>query len=195
MVLFGGIHILGSMGSLICKPHLYNFGLFPGKSAAIVFNNKIELFVKVKGQGPGVFRLLGFRFLGSERSLETLKWEHLTINKRSSEGWRLPLKTWINNNSSREILKSHVLQCAAKSNRVERHSPVHSWLHKKGCHFSKTQSCANRKKCVLGRTVRGKQETTLFPVLFHYEYIKILLLYFKKNLGFKNVRLLRKNRK
>ena len=29
------------------------------------------------------------------------------------------MKTWINNNSSREILKSRVLQCTAKSNRVE----------------------------------------------------------------------------
>ena len=48
-------------------------GLFPGKSAATVFNNKIELFEKVEGQGPGVFRLLDFRFLGYERPLETLK--------------------------------------------------------------------------------------------------------------------------
>ena len=29
------------------------------------------------------------------------------------------MKTWINNNSSREILKSRVLQCTVKSNRVE----------------------------------------------------------------------------
>ena len=29
------------------------------------------------------------------------------------------MKTWINNNSSREILKSHVLQYTEKSNRVE----------------------------------------------------------------------------
>ena len=61
-------------------------GLFPGKSAATVSNNKIELFEKAKGQGPGSFRLLGFRFLGYERPSETLKWEHLTINKHSSEG-------------------------------------------------------------------------------------------------------------
>ena len=39
------------------------------------------------------------------------------------------------------------------------------------------------------RTQRRRQETTLFPVLFHYKYFKILLLYFKKNLGFKNLRL------
>ena len=32
-------------------------GLFPGKSAATVFNNEIELFEKVEGQGPGIFRL------------------------------------------------------------------------------------------------------------------------------------------
>ena len=49
--------------------------------------------------------------------------------------------------------------------------------------------------CVLKKTGRGRQETTLFPVLFHYEYFKILLLYFKKYLGFKNLRLLRKMRK
>ena len=48
-------------------------GLFPGKSAATVFNSKIELFEKAKGQGPGSFRLLGFRFLGYERPPETLK--------------------------------------------------------------------------------------------------------------------------
>ena len=36
-------------------------GLFPGKSGATVFNNKIELFEKTEDQGPGVFRLLGFR--------------------------------------------------------------------------------------------------------------------------------------
>ena len=48
-------------------------GLFPGKSGATVFNNKIELFEKVKDQGPGVLRLLGFRFLGYEIPLETLK--------------------------------------------------------------------------------------------------------------------------
>ena len=56
-------------------------GLFPGKSAASAFNNKIELFEKAEGQGPGVFRLLGFRFLGYETPPEMLKWEHLTINK------------------------------------------------------------------------------------------------------------------
>ena len=59
-------------------------GLFRGKSAATIFNNKIELFEKAEGQGPVVFRLLGFRFLGYERPPEMLKWEHLTINKRSS---------------------------------------------------------------------------------------------------------------
>ena len=48
-------------------------GLFPGKSTATVFNNKTELFEKAKNQGPGVFRLLGFRFLGYERPLEMLK--------------------------------------------------------------------------------------------------------------------------
>ena len=40
--------------------YIYNIymhisALFPGKSAATVFNNKIELFEKVEGQGPGVF--------------------------------------------------------------------------------------------------------------------------------------------
>ena len=48
-------------------------GLFPGKSAATVFNNKIELFEKTEDQGPGVFRLLGFRFSGHERPPKTLK--------------------------------------------------------------------------------------------------------------------------
>ena len=32
-----------------------NAGLFSGKLAATVFNNKIELFQKVEGQGPGFF--------------------------------------------------------------------------------------------------------------------------------------------
>ena len=48
-------------------------GLFPGKSAVTIFNNKTELFEKAKGQGPGVFKLLGSRFLGYERPLEMLK--------------------------------------------------------------------------------------------------------------------------
>ena len=47
--------------------------VIPGKSAATVFNNKIELFEKAEGQGPMVFRLLGFRFLGYERPPEMLK--------------------------------------------------------------------------------------------------------------------------
>ena len=64
----------------------YYPGLFPGKSAATFFNNKTELFEKAKGQGPESFRLLSFRFLGYERPPETLQWEHLTINKSSSEG-------------------------------------------------------------------------------------------------------------
>ena len=38
-------------------------GLFPGKLAATVFNNKIELFEKAEG----------FRFLGYERPMETLR--------------------------------------------------------------------------------------------------------------------------
>ena len=42
---------------------------------------------------------------------------------------------------------------------------------------------------------KTRQETTLFPVLFYYEYFKTLLLYFKKYLGFKYLRLLRKMRK
>ena len=75
------------------------------------------------------------------------------------------------------------------------HSTAHSRSHEKGYHFSKTQSYGNGKKCALGRTRRGRQETTLFSVLFHYEYFKILLLYFKKYLGFKNLRLQRKIRK
>ena len=105
------------------------------------------------------------------------------------------MKTWINNNSSREILKSRVLQCTAKSNRVEsllsllrQHSTASSRSHEKGYRFSKTQSYGNGKKCVLERTRPGRQETTLFPVLFHYKCFKILLLYFQKYLGFKNLR-------
>ena len=101
------------------------------------------------------------------------------------------MKAWINN-SSREILKSHVLQCTAKPNRVENfvyHSTACSRSHEKGYHFSKAQCYRNGNKCMLGRTQWGRQETTLFPVLFHYEYFKTLLLYFKKNLGFKNLRL------
>ena len=47
---------------------------------------------------------------------------------------------------------------------------------------------------MLGITRRGRQETTLFSVLFHYEYFKILLLYFKKYLDFKNLGL-EKNKK
>ena len=58
--------------------YIYNIymhisALFPDKSAATVFNNKIELFEKAEGQGPGVFRLLGFRFLGYEKPPEKLK--------------------------------------------------------------------------------------------------------------------------
>ena len=51
----------------------YYPGLFPGKSAATVLNNKVELFEKAKGQGPESFRLLGLRVLGYERPPETLK--------------------------------------------------------------------------------------------------------------------------
>ena len=107
------------------------------------------------------------------------------------------MKTWINNNSSREILKSRILQCTAKSNRVERffyHSTARPRSHEKDYHFSKTESYGNGKNCVLGRTRRGKQKTTFFPVLFHDEYFKILLLYFKKYLDFKNLGL-EKNKK
>ena len=46
-------------------------------------------------------------------------WEHFATNKQSSEGYRLPLKTWINNNSSREVLKSCVVQSTEKPDRVE----------------------------------------------------------------------------
>ena len=56
-----------------CGPKYHVSGLFSDKSAATVFNNNIELFEKTKGQGPRVFRLLGFRFLGYERPPETLK--------------------------------------------------------------------------------------------------------------------------
>ena len=83
------------------------------------------------------------------------------------------------------------MQCTAKSNRVEslfstaQHSTVHSRSHEKGYHFNKIQSYGNRKKCMLERTWRGRQETTLFSTHFHYKYFKILLLYFKKYLGFK----------
>ena len=35
--------------------YMYISALFSGKSAATVFNNKIELFEKVEGQDPGVF--------------------------------------------------------------------------------------------------------------------------------------------
>ena len=40
--------------------YIYNIcmhisALFSGKSAATVFNNRIELFEKVEGQDPGVF--------------------------------------------------------------------------------------------------------------------------------------------
>ena len=93
------------------------------------------------------------------------------------------------------------MQCTAKSNRVEslfstaqhstaqhstaQHSTAHSRSHEKGYHFSKIQSYGNRKKCMLERTRRGRQETTLFSAHLHYKYFKILLLYFKKYLGFK----------
>ena len=67
-----------------CEKKVLGSGLFLRKSAATVFNNKIELFEKAEGQGPVVFRLLGFRFLGYEKPPEMLKWEYLTINKHSS---------------------------------------------------------------------------------------------------------------
>ena len=63
------------------------------------------------------------------------------------------------------------------------HSTAHSRSHEKGYHFSKTQSYGNGKKCMLEIIRRNN------TVLFHYEYFKILLLYFKKYLGFKNLRL------
>ena len=69
------------------------------------------------------------------------------------------------------------------------HSTAHSRSHEKGYHFSKTQSYGNGKKCMLEIIRRNN------TVLFHYEYFKILLLYFKKYLGFKNLRLQRKIRK
>ena len=91
---------------------------------------------------------------------------------------------------------SRVLQRTAKPNRVETlFITARSRSHEKGYHFSKAQCYGNGNKYVLGRTRRGRQETTLFPVLFHYEYFKTLLLYFKKYLGFKNLRPLRKMRK
>ena len=57
MLFFGVLFIQNLRRSLVT-------GLFPGKSAA---------FEKAKGQGPGVFRLLGFRFLSYERPPEKLK--------------------------------------------------------------------------------------------------------------------------
>ena len=45
--------------------YIYNIymhisALFPGKSADTVFNNNIELFEKVEGQGPGDFYSIRF---------------------------------------------------------------------------------------------------------------------------------------
>ena len=57
----------------VAKKKSVRIRVIPGKSAATVFNNKIELFEKAEGQGPMVFRLLGFRFLGYERPPEMLK--------------------------------------------------------------------------------------------------------------------------
>ena len=58
---------------------LKHSGLFPGKLAATVFNNKIELFEKAEGLFERRMRQnaaggLGFfRFLGYERPPETMK--------------------------------------------------------------------------------------------------------------------------
>ena len=51
----------------------YVQGYFQANQLLPFFNNKIDLFEKAEGQGPGVFRLLGFRFLGYDRPPETLK--------------------------------------------------------------------------------------------------------------------------
>ena len=75
------------------------------------------------------------------------------------------------------------------------HSTERSRLHEKGYHFGKTHGYRNGKKCVLGRRGRGRQESNLLPVLFYYKFFKILLLHFKKYLGFKNLSLQRKIRK
>ena len=75
------------------------------------------------------------------------------------------------------------------------HSTERSRLHEKGYHFGKTHGYRNGKKCVLGRRGRGRQESNLLPVLFYYKYFKILLLHFKKSIGFKNLSLQRKIRK
>ena len=46
-------------------------------------------------------------------------------------------------------------------------------MAQEGYHIGKIQSYRNGKKCVLKKTRWGRQETPLFPVLFHYEYFKI----------------------
>ena len=66
--------------------------LFPDKLAATVFNNKTDLFEKAKSlfkwwRRQNAAGGLGFcNFLGYEIPPETLKWEHFTVNKSSSEG-------------------------------------------------------------------------------------------------------------
>ena len=98
------------------------------------------------------------------------------------------MKTWINSNSSREILKSRVLQYAAKSNRVES-------LFTTGRHpLDRTKNAtilAKHKVTETKKSATGKARSHFVVSAFLLRDFKILLLYFKKyiDFDFKNLRL------
>ena len=50
-------------------------------------------------------------------------------------------------------------------------------IAQEGYHIGKIQSYGNGKKCVLKKARWGRQKTTLFLVLFHYEYFKIYIAF------------------
>ena len=69
-------------------------------------------------------------------------------------------------------------------------------IAQEGYHIGKIQSYGNGKKCVLKKTRWGRQETTLFPVLFHSEYFKIYIGFvFQEIHWFEKLKTLEKNEK
>ena len=122
-------------------------GYFQANQLLPLLTARLSYLKRLKARAQRVLGALDFRFLGHERPPETLKWEHLTINKSSSESSRLPLKTWINSNSSREVLKSRL-----KSNRVESfyHSTARSRSHELA---GKSWLCSNRLEISLAEDV------------------------------------------
>ena len=69
-------------------------------------------------------------------------------------------------------------------------------IAQEGYHIGKIQSYGNGKKCVSKKIRWARQETTLFPVLFHYEYFKISIAsVFQEIHWFQKCKTLEKNEK